>query len=122
MAIRAVIFDVGGVLVRDREEATLHRAWERRLGLEERALGDAIFDTPVGAQAMVGQATMVDVWQDMARQSARALIAGMTRLRATLPAPRTPQPIVSITGSICWAPASLPGDGDLPSRPCRTRP
>jgi epoxide hydrolase-like predicted phosphatase len=66
MAIRAVIFDVGGVLVHDSEDALLHRAWERRMGLERGALGDAIFDTPVGARSMIGQATSSDVWQDVA--------------------------------------------------------
>jgi epoxide hydrolase-like predicted phosphatase len=68
MAIRAVIFDVGGVLVRDSDPAPRHRAWEKRLGLECGKLGDAIFDTPVGARAMIGQASMLDVWQDVARR------------------------------------------------------
>jgi HAD superfamily hydrolase (TIGR01509 family) len=68
MAIRAVIFDVGGVLVRDSDPAPRHRAWEKRLGLERGKLGDAIFDTPVGARAMIGQASMLDVWQDVARR------------------------------------------------------
>jgi epoxide hydrolase-like predicted phosphatase len=68
MAIRALIFDIGGVLVRDREGAPLHRAWERRLGLAHGTLGDAIWGTPIGARAMVGQVTLHDVWQDMARR------------------------------------------------------
>jgi epoxide hydrolase-like predicted phosphatase len=66
MAIRAVIFDVGGVLVQDSDPAPHHRAWERCLGLEPGGLGDAVFDTPVGHRAMVGQATQQDVWQDVA--------------------------------------------------------
>jgi epoxide hydrolase-like predicted phosphatase len=68
MAIRAVIFDIGGVLVRDREGAPLHRAWERRLELAHGTLGDAIFGTPMGARAMVGQVTLRDVWDDMGQR------------------------------------------------------
>ena len=68
MAIRAVIFDVGGVLVHESEEAPQHRAWESRLGLARGALGDAIFGTPVGERAMVGQATLLEIWQDSAQR------------------------------------------------------
>lgn len=66
MAIRAVIFDVGGVLVHESDDAPAHRAWEARLELERGTLGDAIFGTPVGHQAMVGQATLDEIWQDFA--------------------------------------------------------
>ena len=68
MAIRAVIFDVGGVLVRDSEPAPRHRAWERRLGLERGTLGDALFGTPVGARAMVGQASLQEIWRDFGQR------------------------------------------------------
>jgi epoxide hydrolase-like predicted phosphatase len=68
MAIRAVIFDVGGVLVRDSEPAPRHRAWERRLGIERGMLGAAIYGTSVGDRAMVGKATMQEMWQDVARR------------------------------------------------------
>lgn len=67
MAIRAVIFDVGGVLVHESGEAPVHRAWERRLGLARGTLGDAIFGTPVGARSMIGQATSSDVWHEAAQ-------------------------------------------------------
>jgi epoxide hydrolase-like predicted phosphatase len=68
MAIRAIIFDVGGVLVHDRELAPLHRAWERRLGLVRGTLGDAVFGTPLGFRAMLGQATQAEIWQDVAQR------------------------------------------------------
>jgi epoxide hydrolase-like predicted phosphatase len=66
MAIRAIIFDVGGVLVHDSDPAPHHRAWEERLGLARGGLGDAIFGTPMGARAMTGQARLQDIWQDLA--------------------------------------------------------
>ena len=68
MAIRAVIFDVGGVLVHDSEPAPHHRAWERRMGLARGTLGDAIFDTPIGHRSMIGQATQQEIWQDVAQR------------------------------------------------------
>jgi epoxide hydrolase-like predicted phosphatase len=67
MAIRAIVFDVGGVLVHDRE-APLHRAWERRLGLARGTLGDAVFGTPANARALIGQATQAEIWQDVAQR------------------------------------------------------
>jgi len=67
MTIRAVLFDVGGVLVHDRQ-APLHRAWERRLGLAYGTLGDAVFSTPANARALIGQATQADIWQDVAQR------------------------------------------------------
>ena len=68
MAIRAIIFDVGGVLVRDSDPAPHHRAWERRLGLERGRLGDAIFETEMGRQSMIGQVTSQQVWQEVAER------------------------------------------------------
>jgi len=68
MAIRAIVFDVGGVLVHDSDPAPHHRAWERRLGLERGRLGDAIFDTPMGRQSMIGQVTPQQVWQELAER------------------------------------------------------
>jgi putative hydrolase of the HAD superfamily len=66
MSIQAALFDVGGVLVHDGEDAPHRQAWERRLGVAPGTLGDAIFDTPIGDRAMRGQATPADIWQDVA--------------------------------------------------------
>ena len=38
------------------------------MGVERGALGDAIFDTPVGHRSMIGQASQGDVWQDVAQR------------------------------------------------------
>jgi len=65
MTIQAVIFDVGGVLVRA-ERRTARRKWEARLGLPEMGLGRAIFGSETSARATIGQATVPEVWRHVA--------------------------------------------------------
>lgn len=60
--IRAVIWDLGGVLVRTFDRST-RAEWEARLGLEPYDLERAVFAGEVGRQAALGQATAQDVWQ-----------------------------------------------------------
>ena len=48
--IKAVIFDIGGVLVRT-EDLGQRRAWEQRFGLPDWGLAGLVFDNPVAAQA-----------------------------------------------------------------------
>jgi putative hydrolase of the HAD superfamily len=64
--VQAVCWDLGGVLLRT-FDWTKRRAWESRLGLHPGALEQRIFDGEVGRQAMLGQATAADVWDDLAR-------------------------------------------------------
>lgn len=66
MAIRAVFFDVGGVLVRT-ENPEPRREWERRLGLQPGQLVKIVFDNPVALQSTVGEATDGDVWREVGR-------------------------------------------------------
>jgi epoxide hydrolase-like predicted phosphatase len=66
MAIRAVFFDVGGVLVRT-ENPEPRREWERRLGMEPGRLAKAVFDNPVSVRATVGRASEADVWREVGR-------------------------------------------------------
>jgi epoxide hydrolase-like predicted phosphatase len=61
MSIRAVIFDFGGVLVRI-EDLSGQRKWEKRLGLREGDLADAVFRSEVTDRSMIGEATEADVW------------------------------------------------------------
>jgi epoxide hydrolase-like predicted phosphatase len=61
MSIRAVIFDFGGVLVR-MEDLSGQRKWEKRLGLREGDLADAVFRSEVTDRSMIGEATEADVW------------------------------------------------------------
>ena len=67
MTIQAVIFDVGGVLVRT-EGRHARRRWEERLGLPEFGLGKAVFGSEMSARASIGQASVADVWRHVATQ------------------------------------------------------
>jgi epoxide hydrolase-like predicted phosphatase len=66
MAVRAVFFDVGGVLLRTVNPEP-RRQWERRLGLEPGQLVRAVFDNPVAQLATVGGADEDDVWEEVGR-------------------------------------------------------
>ncbi len=60
--IKAVIFDIGGVLVRT-EDLTSRRLWEARFGLPDWGLAKLVFDNPVAIEATLGRATTTDVWR-----------------------------------------------------------
>jgi len=64
--IRAVIFDLGGVLVRVADPTSL-RAWERHLGLPQGELSEIVFTNPVSQQALVGNATVEQMWTYVGR-------------------------------------------------------
>ncbi len=65
MTIRAVIFDMGGVLLRSESESG-RRKWEQRLGLAEGELAEIVFNSPVSQRATLGRATDEDVWAHVA--------------------------------------------------------
>lgn len=65
MGIQAVIFDMGGVLLRSESESG-RRKWEQRLGLAEGELAEIVFNSPVSQKASVGLATDEDVWAHVA--------------------------------------------------------
>ncbi len=67
MPIRAVLFDIGGVLLRTEDQAP-RRKWERRFGLPERGLAEIVFNNPASRRASVGQATPGEVWAEVVRQ------------------------------------------------------
>lgn len=62
MPIRAVVFDVGGVISRVKDGSKI-QAWEARLGLPERGLSKIIFGTEMSARAMVGQISESELWK-----------------------------------------------------------
>ena len=63
--IRAVIFDLGGVLIRSLDK-TPRRKWEIELGLPENQLSHLAFGSDMAQRAMLGDATEEDVWRDVA--------------------------------------------------------
>jgi putative hydrolase of the HAD superfamily len=64
--IKALLFDFGGVLVRT-EDWSPRQRWEARLGLPERALDQAVFNSAVARRASHGQAGVAEVWAEVAR-------------------------------------------------------
>ncbi|MBI5300852.1 MAG: HAD family phosphatase [Chloroflexi bacterium] len=65
MAIQAVIFDLGGVILRT-EDQTARRKWEARLGLREGELERAVFGCDASVRASIGKADDDDVWNSVA--------------------------------------------------------
>ncbi|MBC7228606.1 MAG: HAD family phosphatase [Thermoflexales bacterium] len=63
--IRAVIWDLGGVLMRTMDVRP-RMAWERRLGLHPGGLADAVFGSPAWDRAQRGEASLDDVWDEVA--------------------------------------------------------
>jgi glucose-1-phosphatase len=65
--IKAVIFDIGGVLVRTPDRAS-RRRWEQRLGLAERASEEVVFGGEMGTKAQAGGITEAALWQWVGEQ------------------------------------------------------
>ena len=66
-SIQAVLFDIGGVLLRTEDQGP-RRKWELKLGLPPRGLSDAVFNSDVAIRASLGQATQQDVWRAVAER------------------------------------------------------
>jgi HAD superfamily hydrolase (TIGR01509 family) len=64
MMIKAIIFDIGGVLSRFERDINRTR-WEQRLGLPHGELEKAIFGSPIAQRGFVGQASDQQVWDDL---------------------------------------------------------
>ncbi len=60
--IEAVIWDLGGVIVRTHDHSGRAR-WEKRLGLRSGQLQKIVFRCETAAQAYVGRAQVDDVWR-----------------------------------------------------------
>ena len=61
MAIKALIFDFGGVVMRTKGNGP-RRYWKERLGMDEWDLARLVFGNPVADRAMIGQATDAEAW------------------------------------------------------------
>lgn len=66
MAIRAIILDVGGVIVHERDQ-TGRSKWEALLGLPPGQLTRLVFGTEAAAGAALGQVTERMVWAQVGR-------------------------------------------------------
>lgn len=66
MTIRAIFFDLGGVLLRT-EDPEPRRAWQRRLGLPVGALEKAVFENQASVQSSLGLAETSAVWAEAGR-------------------------------------------------------
>lgn len=77
--IRAMIFDIGGVLVRT-EDLEPRRRWERRFGLPDWGLAHIVFGSQVADAATIGQASLDEVWAHV-QKKLRLTPTELTRLR-----------------------------------------
>ncbi|MEE9215969.1 MAG: HAD family phosphatase [Anaerolineales bacterium] len=65
--IKAVFWDLGGVLVRT-EDRTKREHWENRLGMEPRQLDRMIFGGDAGRKAALGQVNAEEVWESVRQE------------------------------------------------------
>ena len=70
MTIRAVFFDLGGVLVRTEYQSPRQRLAER-LGMEYDDLVRIVFDSPTAQQATVGELTSAEHWASVMKRLKR---------------------------------------------------
>lgn len=66
MGIKAIIFDVGGVLIRTADRTSRQRL-EQRLGLAEWESEKLVFNSDIGRQAQSGIVTNNDLWEAVAK-------------------------------------------------------
>ncbi len=67
MPIRAVILDIGGVIVHDKNHDKRHE-WEVRLGLSPGQLTQIVFGSEAAARAASGELPEQDVWKEVGHQ------------------------------------------------------
>lgn len=67
MRIRAVIWDLGGVLVRTFDRSRRVR-WEQQLHLEDGELDRLVFEGDTGRAAALGKAQAADIWRSIQEQ------------------------------------------------------
>ncbi len=65
MGIRAIIVDIGGVVLL-REETPAHLRWEERFGFARGGFARTLFRSDLSAQATIGAVSAAHVWEEMA--------------------------------------------------------
>jgi HAD superfamily hydrolase (TIGR01509 family) len=65
--IRAVYWDLGGVILRTHDQSGRER-WEKRLGLKRYGLAELVFEGEMGRLASVGKSSPDEVWVWVAEQ------------------------------------------------------
>ena len=65
--IKAIIFDVGGVLIRTRDWSLRHM-WEDKLGLAPGETDELVFGRPMGLRAQLGEITTRQLWKWIGQQ------------------------------------------------------
>ncbi|HSG14988.1 MAG TPA: HAD family phosphatase [Anaerolineae bacterium] len=65
--IKAVVFDVGGVLIRTPDRSS-RLAWEQRLGLDEWESEEIVFGGEMGTKAQVGEVSDEALWRWVGRR------------------------------------------------------
>ncbi len=64
MITEAVVFDVGGVIVRT-QDLEPRSKWEKRLGLGPWGLAKAVFESDTSYRASIGKAAVSEIWRDV---------------------------------------------------------
>lgn len=65
MTVRAIIVDIGGVLLL-RDAMPAHSEWEDRLGIDRGGFARGLFRPDLSAQATIGAVSAAHVWREMA--------------------------------------------------------
>lgn len=65
--IRAILFDIGGVLLRTHDHSFRHN-WDSKLGVSPGSVEHAVFNSEVGKAAQLGHITTQQLWQEIAGQ------------------------------------------------------
>jgi glucose-1-phosphatase len=65
--IKAVIFDIGGVIIRTADH-TYRRQWEQRLGLREGESEEIVFNSEMGKKAQNGEISDEELWSWVGRR------------------------------------------------------
>ncbi len=99
MTIKAIIFDVGGVLIRTEDNASRRRL-EQRLGLQPGESEMLVFNSPMGQQAQLGACSTEDLWRWVQRELALSDQALAAFQRDFWAGDRLNEPLLNLIGSL----------------------